>query len=405
VTPPLIADRFELDRVLGRGGMSEVWLAHDRELERRVAVKMLVPPATSVRFGREARTAASLSHPNIVEVFDSGERDGQPYLVLEFLPGGTLADVLSAAGGEPLADEQTIRVARDVAAGLAHAHEHGVVHRDLKPSNVLFDAEGRAKITDFGIARVASDTTLTPPGMLAGTVRYMAPEQASGQGAGPASDVYAFGVLLFEMLTGRAPFEADSPIEAALQRSSQRAPPVDSYRPDAPPELAALVRSTLSPDPAGRPPDGMALLRALEGGTLTPFGSTARTEPLRPVPPSRRRRYLALALVLGLAAFGGLLASLLLSGESAEAPAVRPPDAPTRTEPAGTATEGGNVTPTAAAPTRTEAPTTVEGRDTAPSTPETETAATSAATTTAPPPTETSTGTTGPSGPPTTTAP
>jgi eukaryotic-like serine/threonine-protein kinase len=395
VTPRLIADRFELDYVLGRGGMSEVWLAHDRELEREVAVKILVPPATSIRFGREARTAASLSHPNIVGVFDSGEVDGRPYLVLEYLPGGTLEDVLSAAGEAPLPDEETSRIARDVAAGLAYAHEQGVVHRDLKPSNVLFDAEGRAKIADFRIARAATDSTLTPPGVLAGTVQYMAPEQAAGESVGQASDVYSFGVVLFEMLTGRAPFEADGPIEAAVRRSVQPAPLVESYRPDAPAGLAALAASTLAPDPSERPADGNALLRALAGETASVPPSTAITEPLSPVPVPRRRRYLVLVLALGLAAFGGLTASLLLTGETADAPAVPEPAAPGRTGQAGTTVGRGATAPSAETPT-TEDAETAEGPATAPSTPATETSVTSAPTTTAPATTETAPATTAP---------
>ena len=172
----VIEGRFRLERILGHGGMSEVWLAHDLELERPVAVKLLSSAGTAPRFEREARSAASLSHPNIVGVFDFGEHEGRPYLVLEYVPGGTLDERLS----KPLSDEDVAEIARDIAAGLAHAHERGIVHRDLKPSNVLFDGEGRAKIADFGVARVLSDATLTTTGAVVGTAQYMAPEQATG---------------------------------------------------------------------------------------------------------------------------------------------------------------------------------------------------------------------------------
>jgi eukaryotic-like serine/threonine-protein kinase len=398
----LIAGRFELDRVLGRGGMSEVWLAQDHELDRPVAVKILSPAAAPVRFDREARSGAALSHPNVVGVFDCGEVEGRPYLVLEYLPGGTLEDVLSAAGGAPLEDEVTTRIAWDVAAGLAHAHEHGIVHRDLKPSNILFDAEATAKIADFGIARGASDTTLTPPGALPGTLQYMAPEQATGESAGPESDVYAFGVILFEMLTGRPAFEGDRPIAAVLERSVQPAPRVESHRADAPPALAALAASTLANDRTLRPTDGSALLRALEGeSAVSP--ATASTQGLSARPMSRRRRRLAVPVALCAAAVAGVAAALLLTRNTAEAPAVPDPAAPAKTTPARTTAGAGAgvaTVPTAGA----GAGTPTEGT-TAPTAPETETGATTAPETTTPTTTETTPTTTAPSAPPTTTAP
>src|SRR5438128_974745 len=154
----VIAGRYRLLELIGRGGMSEVWLAHDLELERPVALKLLAADADRARFDREARAAASLAHPNITQLFDYGEADGRPFTVLEYLPGGTLEQRLT---GKPLPDAETDRIAREVAAGLAHAHERGVIHRDLKPANVLFDAEERAKIADFGIARLSEGGTLT----------------------------------------------------------------------------------------------------------------------------------------------------------------------------------------------------------------------------------------------------
>src|SRR5919201_5043853 len=203
----LIGGRYRLDERLGTGGMAEVWSADDVELARRVALKLLRRDADPARFEREARAAASLSHPNICQLFDYGKTaDGRPFMVLEYLPGGTLEAHLKA--GKPLPDEETERIASEPAAGLAHAHERGVVHRDLKPANVLFDLENRAKIADFGIARIGGAGTLTDAGTVLGTAAYISPEQAAGERAGPASDVYSFGVILFRMLTGRLPFEA-----------------------------------------------------------------------------------------------------------------------------------------------------------------------------------------------------
>src|SRR5690348_6968292 len=164
----VIAGRYRLDELLGRGGMSEVWRADDLELGRRVAIKLLAPDADTARFEREARAFASLAHPNVTQVFDYGRENGRPYMVLEYAPGGTLENRLRA--GRPLPDDEAWAIAGGIAAGLAHAHARGVIHRDLKPANVLFDEEGRPKIADFGIARLASgEGTLTEAGTMLGT--------------------------------------------------------------------------------------------------------------------------------------------------------------------------------------------------------------------------------------------
>src|SRR5947209_6875667 len=202
----LVAGRYRLLEPLGRGAMSAVWAADDLELARRVAVKTLAPSADRQRFEREARAVAALSHPNIVAVYDYGDSEGRPFMVLECLAGGSLEERLSS--DEPLPDAETRRIAADVAAGLAHAHERGLVHRDLKPANIVFDGEGRAKITDFGIARMRGTGTLTETGTVLGTASYLSPEQPTGPTAAPASDVYSFGVILFRLLTGRLPFTA-----------------------------------------------------------------------------------------------------------------------------------------------------------------------------------------------------
>src|SRR5438874_4450130 len=227
----LIAGRYRLDELLGRGGMSEVWAATDLELGRRVALKLLAPHEDNARFEREARAVAALGHPNVTQLYDYGESDGRPFMVLEYLAGGSLEELLRASGA--LADADTHRIASEIAAGLAHAHARGVVHRDLKPSNVLFDEEGRAKLADFGIARVVGgDGTLTEAGTVLGTAAYISPEQAAGASATSASDVYAFGVLLFRMLTGTLPFVSEDPLALVVAHRDEPPPLVTELRPD-----------------------------------------------------------------------------------------------------------------------------------------------------------------------------
>jgi eukaryotic-like serine/threonine-protein kinase len=324
----LIAGRYRLDTLLGRGGMSEVWCATDLELGRRVALKLLAPNEDNERFEREARAFAALAHPNVTQLYDYGESDGRPFMVLEYLGGGSLEELLRTHG--VLEDGETRRISTELAAGLAHAHARGVVHRDLKPSNVLFDDEGRAKLADFGIARMAAgEGTLTEAGTVLGTAAYISPEQASGLPATPASDVYSFGVLLYRMLTGRLPFESDDPLTLVVQHRDEQPPPVEALRPDAPADLAALTEASLAKDPAVRPPDGGALLDALATGA--PAVALADTEATRVMPavaaPVRRRRVggaLAVALLILLALAGGVLAYEV----------TRPPDGPAQAPPA-----------------------------------------------------------------------
>src|SRR5436305_2065112 len=268
----VIAGRYELEQLLGRGGMSEVYRAHDRELGRRVALKLLAPDADTARFEREARAVAALAHPNVTQLYDYGEDDGRPYMVLEYVPGGTLEERLAKAGGRPLPDEEARVIAAGTAAGLAHAHARGVVHRDLKPANVLFDEEGRPKLADFGIARMAAgEGTLTEAGTVLGTAAYISPEQASGAPATAASDVYSFGVMLYRMVTGRLPFESADPMELVMMNRDVPPPPITDLRPDAPGLLESTATAALEKDPAHRPPDGAALLAALgvSGAALT----------------------------------------------------------------------------------------------------------------------------------------
>src|SRR5919201_1647004 len=287
----IVAGRYRLEKRLSETAMAEVWRANDQVLERQVVVKPLAADADRPRFEREARAAAGLAHPNIVQVFDYGEDEGRPYMVLEHLPGGTLAERLPE--GVALSDEETRRVATDIAAGLAHAHENGVVHRDLKPGNVLFDAEGRAKVADFGIAHVLGSDSLTDEGTVMGTAAYISPEQVAGGPATPATDVYAFGVLLYRLLSGRFPFESENPLELARMHRDIEAPTVQAFRPDAPADLAELAAAALAKDPAARPPDGAALLAALEGGAPPRTEVVAAANQRLPMLRRRRRTPLA----------------------------------------------------------------------------------------------------------------
>jgi eukaryotic-like serine/threonine-protein kinase len=306
--------------------MAEVWAAHDLELDRRVAVKLLGPEADPARFEREAHAVASLGHPNVCRLFDYvSTDDGRPYMVLEYLPGGSLEERLRP--GKALPDDETERLARELAGGLAHAHGRHVVHRDLKPSNILFGPEGEAKISDFGIATLAGAGTLTETGTLLGTAAYISPEQAAGEPAVPASDVYSFGVILFRALTGRLPFEADTSLELAAKHLREPPPPVHDLRPDAPPDLAALADAALAKNPAARPAGGAALAEAL--GVAVPSTAIAGpaeaiTRVMPRVVPARLRRLPSAAVIAIPAALlalaGAGLAVLATRGGSGGSP-------------------------------------------------------------------------------------
>jgi serine/threonine protein kinase len=261
VNSELIAGRYRLGEQLGGGVGAEVWAATDLELDRKVAVKLHAREADPRRFRREARAIGALAHPNICTLYDYGETGGRPFMVLQYLPGGSLEDRL--ASGSPLADEDSERIARDVAAGLAHAHSRGIVHRDLKPANILFDASGHAKLADFGIATVGEEGGLTSAGTVLGTAAYLAPERASGKPATTASDVYAFGVTLFRMLTGRLPFESRDALELAAMHRDRPPPSVTAFRADAPVRLESLAFAALAKSPSDRPADGRSLLAEL----------------------------------------------------------------------------------------------------------------------------------------------
>ncbi|HEY8237314.1 MAG TPA: serine/threonine-protein kinase [Gaiellaceae bacterium] len=363
----LVGGRYRLVVRLGAGGMSEVWAADDIELGRRVALKLLARDADPARFEREAQAVAALAHPNICRLYDFGEADGRPFMVLEYLGGGTLEDRL--VPGEPYPREETERIARELAAGLAHAHARGLIHRDLKPANVLFDDEGVAKIADFGIARLVGSGTLTEAGTLLGTAAYISPEQAQGLPATAASDVYSFGVILYRMLAGRLPFESESPIELARMHIQERPFPLADARPTAAPALAALAEASLAKDPEARPPDGEALVRALSSGEQPTTLSDAPTRVIpRGSPGGRGRRPVPLplllaALLLFVAAAAGVAIAFLVSDSNDSTPA--PSSTTRRTTASGTTT----AEPSTTAPTaRTSTATSTKRTTTAPTT-------------------------------------
>lgn len=250
-----LGGRYRIVRHLARGGMAEVYVAHDDLLDRAVAVKVMFAelardPSFVERFRREARSAALLNHPNIVSVYDFGEDPQGYYIVMEYVAGQTLSEVIAAQA--PMAPAQAISVAVDVAAGLAAAHREGIVHRDVKPANVLM-AAGVTKVTDFGIAR-AVDTSegLTVPGMVIGTTSYLSPEQAQGLAVDHRSDLYALGMVLYKMLTGVLPFTGDNPVAVAYKQQHMRPAPPSAVNPAVPPALDAVVAKALSVNPADR---------------------------------------------------------------------------------------------------------------------------------------------------------
>ena len=251
----MLGDRYRLTELLGEGGMATIYLGRDLKLDRDVAVKLLRPEygrdeAFVARFRQEAYAAASLSHPNVVQVFDYGTDDAGPYIIMEYVDGQDLGEILRDRGFVPSA--AAARIAMQVADGLAAAHAMGIVHRDVKPSNILVSVAGQVKVADFGIARALSEAQLTLHGQTLGSVRYLSPEQARGENVTPATDIYALGLVLSEMLTGRPVWGGDTAGAVAMARLTEDPPAPSSIRPDVNPGLDSIVRRALARDPGQR---------------------------------------------------------------------------------------------------------------------------------------------------------
>jgi serine/threonine protein kinase len=363
-TPAEVADRYRIERRLGAGGMSTVFLAMDTVLERPVAVKLLAEHLADdedfvARFRREALSAARLQHPNIVQVFDSGQDpgSGRHYIVMELVDGPSCADLMREHKRFEI--DHTIRILRDACHGLDYAHRAGVVHRDVKPGNLLVaDETGFTKLADFGIAKAAEQTRITQVGSVLGTAAYLSPEQARGDEAGPASDIYSLGICAYQFLTGRLPHEYSSLTELALKQQQESVEPITALRPEVPRELDQAIRLCLEREPEMRYGSALDLARALEAGVsgettdatralaaadVTDATHALRTQSLRqrtqappapkpaPVPERRaaapkkkgagRRWGGFLALLAGLAAIVAVaLAVLTANGERVQAP-------------------------------------------------------------------------------------
>ena len=333
----LLSDRYRLDAEIGAGGMSTVYKAFDTVLERPVAIKLMHRETARdsdqlERFRREARAVAQLNHPHVVQVIDAGEEGDNahptPYIVLEYVEGETLKQRIRRLGRLPVTE--AVAYAIEIARALSAAHARGIVHRDIKPQNVLIDAEGSAKVTDFGIARMLVDEGLTADGRVLGTTDYVSPEQALGHQVNGQSDIYSLGIVLYEMLTGEVPFRGENQVAVAMKHVREELPDVQLRRPEVSASLGAVLDRATDKDLARRYPDATSLAMDLED-VLTIETSRAgqttgeATSVIRSLPPGRRRRVplrarvphvlVVLALVI---AVGAVAAVILLARDRTE---------------------------------------------------------------------------------------
>jgi serine/threonine-protein kinase len=274
----LLDERYRILSPIGSGGMAEVWLAEDLELSRHVALKVLHghfagDPQFIDRFRREAESAAALQHNNIVPIFDRGQVDDTYYIAMAWIRGRTLRELIN----QGLTVDQSVDIVRQILEGAGFAHAHGVVHRDFKPLNVIVEDSGKAVVTDFGIAR-AGAPDLTEAGMVVGTAAYLSPEQAEGLDVGPRSDLYSIGVILYECLTGRVPFEGDTPVAIALKQISEQPIPPSHLNPEVSPALDAVVMKALQREPSMRFRDSDEFIAALDAAMLDPTGGSPAPE-------------------------------------------------------------------------------------------------------------------------------
>jgi serine/threonine-protein kinase len=323
----LIDGRYRVIKRLGSGGMADVYLVEDQQLGRRVALKLLYRHLAEdvqfvERFRREASSAAGLQHPNIVSIFDRGEWDGTYYIAMEYVEGHTLKEVIRERGPAP--PEAAVDVVLQILRAARFAHQRGVVHRDLKPQNVLIDLDGRTKVTDFGIARAgASDMTET--GSIMGTAQYLSPEQAQGRPVDARSDLYSIGIILYELLLARVPFDAESPVSVALKQVSEAPVPPREIDPTLPPALEGVVLRALEKDPARRFQNADEFIEALHTGRLSEAVVVEEAAPIEEILEEDDERgsrwWLWLLILLAVAAIA-LGAYLLLKPDQVEVPNV-----------------------------------------------------------------------------------
>jgi serine/threonine-protein kinase len=337
----LLGGRYRLFGVLGEGGMAVVHRGHDELLDRQVAVKVLREQFARDedfvrRFRQEARNAAALAHPNIAPVFDTGVDDGVEYIVMQLVDGPDLEAVLAERGRVPLAE--ALRIATSVAEALQAAHERGIVHRDVKPGNVLLTPEREVRVVDFGIARALGDARTTNPGLLLGSVQYCSPEQVSGDEVGPASDIYSLGIVLYELLTGRRPWDGPSAAAVALARLHEAPPPPSSVVDDLPDGIDELVASALARDPAKRYASAAAMAAAIREWWRSHRAAGALADPRRRAARARLSRTGPLPVAPAMAAgtAGALAGATVASADGLTARRPRPssrgslPDGPRR---------------------------------------------------------------------------
>lgn len=250
-----INDRYEIVKSIGEGGMANVYLANDKILDRKVAIKVLRGDLSADekfvrRFQREALSVSNLSHPNIVEVYDVGEEDGQYYIVMEYIEGKTLKQLLNKR--ESLTLTEVIDIMTQLTDGIAHAHESYIIHRDIKPQNIMIEDDGKIKITDFGIAMALNATQITQTNSVMGSVHYLPPEQASGKGATIKGDIYSLGILMYELLTGTVPFKGDNAVEIALKHMKDKIPSVRKQNPAIPQSVENIILKAAAKNPRNR---------------------------------------------------------------------------------------------------------------------------------------------------------